>query len=104
MQITAVFLLKVFVSFFDPIAMVGYIAAGALIRNYVHALCVGITWNACLLVFLAMPTAKAYGSLVPMFTIAVTFTSAIIATSIAFIIRRHFRRRAQDAKTTSPNA
>lgn len=89
----AVFLVSVLGSLVDPIALAGYIAAGAMIRNYWGAICAGVAWRLFWHVALTIPENNASQSSTSSQVFVGAMVGAVVATSVAFLIARRYRSR-----------
>lgn len=87
-------------SLIDPIALVGYVAAGALMRNYWGALAAGVGWRLFWHVLLTVPANRMDQSSPSEYMLVGAVIGAALATSAVFLIARSRRTSAATVETS----
>ena len=77
----------------DPISLAGYVASGALIRNYWAAVSTGVFWRVLLHVVLVIPAANASQSTVPISILVTASVGAFLVTSVVFLMAKKTRKK-----------
>ena len=89
-----IFTASVVASLFDPISLIGYALAGALIRNYWGAVAIGMAWRLLLQLVIVVPAAR--GSSLPAYMLEAALVGAFIATSLVYLVARAIRTNRED--------
>jgi hypothetical protein len=98
-----IFAATVLATVLDPIALIGFVVAGTLVRSYLAAMAVAIAWRVSAQLLFVMLLGDLGPPLPTAYSLFAMAIGAVIVTSIIFAFARHLGSRRKKSATSTEN-